>query len=61
MYGWGEIVDKVVMLKISKKGDKGFRIESVPIRKLRLLAVDKHRVWSLEGDFLVLHSGVDSV
>jgi len=49
-------MNKVVMLKVSKKGDKGFRVESVPIRKLRLLAVDKHRFWKLEGDFLVLES-----
>ena len=50
---------KTVMLKVSKKGDKGFRVESVPMRKLRLLAVDNCRVWSLEGEFLVLHSGED--
>ena len=44
------------MFKISKKGDKGFRIESVPIRKLRLLAADNHRFWRLDGYFLVLES-----
>lgn len=44
------------MLKISKKGDKGFRIESVPTRKLKRMASDKHRFWSVEGDFLVLKS-----
>ena len=49
-------MNNVVMLKVSKKGDKGFRIESIPIRKLRLLAADKHRHWKIEGDFLVLES-----
>jgi hypothetical protein len=44
------------MLKVSRKGDKGFQVASVPLRKLRLLASDKHRFWSLDGDFLVLHS-----
>ena len=52
-------MDKVVMLKISKKGDKGFHIASVPSRKLKQLALDTHRSWSLEGlesDWLVLRS-----
>ena len=44
------------MLKISKKGDKGFQVCSVPLKKLQALAADGHRFWSLEGDFLVLHS-----
>ena len=52
----GICMDKTVMLKISKKGDKGFQVCSVPVSKLRLLALDKHRFWSLEGDFLVLKS-----
>ena len=56
VYGWGDCMDKTIMLKISAKGDKGFQVCSVPVRKLRLLAVDKHRFWSLKGDFLVLHS-----
>lgn len=47
---------ETVMLKISKKGDKGFQVCSVPLQKLKKLASDKHRFWSLEGDFLVLHS-----
>ena len=47
-------MEKTVLLKISTR--KGSRIESVPLKKLQLLAVDKHRFWSLEGDFLVLHS-----
>lgn len=49
----------VIRLKISKKGDKGFRIASVPSRKLKRLALDKNRSWSLEGlenDWLVLYS-----
>jgi hypothetical protein len=49
-------MDKTVMLKISKKGDKGFQVCSVPVRKLRLMATDEHRHWKLEGDFLVLKS-----
>jgi len=47
-------MQKTVLLKISTR--KGSRIESVPLKKLQLLAADKHRFWSLEGDFLVLHS-----
>ena len=49
-------MDKTVLLKISKKGDKGFRIDSVPLQKLKVLADDKHRFWFLEGEFLVLKS-----
>ena len=52
----GNCLDKTVMLKISAKGDKGFQVCSVPFKKLKLMAVEKHRFWSLEGDFLVLHS-----
>jgi hypothetical protein len=44
------------MLKISKKGDKAYRISSVPTKKLKELANDQHRFWSIEGDFLVLKS-----
>ena len=49
-------MEKTVMLKISKKGDKGFAVCSVPSIKLKKLALDKHRFWSLEGDFLILRS-----
>ena len=59
VYRQGVGVDNVIMLKISQKGDKGFRIASVPSRKLKRMALDKHRFWSLEGlesDWLVLHS-----
>ncbi len=52
----GYIIMETVLLKISKKGDKGFQVCSVPLQKLKRLAADKHRFWSLEGDFLVLHS-----
>jgi len=47
---------ETVILKISKKGDKGYQVCSVPMQKLRKLASDKHRFWTLEGDFIVLHS-----
>jgi hypothetical protein len=47
-------MQKTVLLKISTR--KGSRIESVPLKKLKSLAADKHRFRSLEGDFLVLHS-----
>lgn len=60
MNRWGNCMINTVMLKISAKGDKGFQVVSVPLRKLRLLAVDKHRSWSLKGDFLILYSGEDS-
>jgi len=49
-------MNKTVMLKISAKGDKGFQVCSVPLKKLKTLAFDNHKSWSLEGDFLVLHS-----
>ena len=49
-------MDKVLMLKISKKGVKGFCVCSVAKRKLDLMAVDEHRCWYVEGDFLVLRS-----
>jgi hypothetical protein len=52
----GNLMDETIILKIAKKGDKGFRIESVPTRKLKRMASDEHRRWSLEGDFLVLKS-----
>ena len=52
----GVVYMETVMLKLSKKGDKGFQVCSVPLQKLKHLASDKHRFWSLEGDFLVLHS-----
>ena len=47
---------ETVMLKLSKKGDKGFQVCSVPLKKMKRLASDEHRFWSLEGDFLVLKS-----
>jgi len=52
----GVVLMETVILKLSKKGDKGFQVCSVPLLKLKRLASDKHRFWSLEGDFLVLHS-----
>jgi hypothetical protein len=52
---------ETVMLKVSKKGDKGFQVCSVPLQKLKRVASLKHRFWSLEGDFLVLHSYGDVV
>ena len=56
VYRWGNLMQETVMLKVSKKGDKGFQVCSVPMKKLNKLASDKHRFWSLEGDFLVLRS-----
>jgi len=49
-----EKIEKTVLLKISTR--KGSRIESVPLKKLKGLALDKHRRWYLDGDFLVLRS-----
>jgi hypothetical protein len=54
--GRGIFLKNTVMLKISKKGDKGYRISSVPTKKLKKLANDQHRFWSIDGDFLVLNS-----
>jgi hypothetical protein len=54
--GWGDLMGETVLLKISKKGDKGFQVCSVPLQKVKRMASDKHRFWSIEGDFLVLHS-----
>jgi len=47
--------DKVSLI-ISKKGDKGFQVYSVPKLKLKQLATKEHRHWRLEGDFLILTS-----
>jgi hypothetical protein len=44
------------MLKLSKKGNKGYQVCSIPLQKLKRSASDKHRFWSIEGDFLVLKS-----
>jgi hypothetical protein len=52
----GYFMAETVILKVSKKGDKGFQVSSVPLQKLKRLASDEHRFWSLEGDFLVLKS-----
>jgi hypothetical protein len=57
----GVFMTETVMLKVSKKGDKGFQVCSVPLQKLKRVASLKHRFWSLEGDFLVLHSYGDVV
>jgi hypothetical protein len=47
-------------LKIVKKGDCGFQICNLSIRKLRRLAGAEHLFWSIESgcfcDFLVLTS-----
>jgi hypothetical protein len=45
---------ETVILKISTR--KGSRIESVPLKKLQKIAQEKHRYWSLEGEFLILRS-----
>jgi hypothetical protein len=50
-------MNKTIMLKVSKKGDKGSQVCSVPLRKLKLVASDNQRhTWQLQGDFLVLNS-----
>ncbi|MCW3984741.1 MAG: hypothetical protein NWE96_12250 [Candidatus Bathyarchaeota archaeon] len=43
---------QTVLLKISTR--KGSRIESLPLKKLQTIAKEKHKFWSLEGDFLIL-------
>jgi hypothetical protein len=54
-YRWGDFTmqDKVSLI-ISKKGNKGFQVYSVPKLKLKKLATKEHRFWRLEGDFLIL-------
>jgi hypothetical protein len=47
-----------IMLKVSRKGVKGYQISSVPLRKLKAGSVLSVRSWSLVGDFLVLHATV---
>jgi hypothetical protein len=47
---------ETVILKVSKKSDKGSVCYSVPVKKLSRMASDKHRFWSLENGFIVLHS-----
>lgn len=44
----------IIILKVSKKGDKGFQICSVPMKKLRRMVYMRNRSWRLKGDFLVL-------
>jgi hypothetical protein len=57
VYRWGGFcLQEKVLLKVSKKGDKGFQVCSVPLVKLKRLASAGHRFWRLEGDFLVLES-----
>jgi hypothetical protein len=55
VYRWGDLSmqDKISLI-ISKKGDKGFQVYSVPKLKLKKLASNEHRNWRLEGDFLIL-------
>jgi hypothetical protein len=55
VYRWGGFTmqDKVSLI-VSKKGDKGFQVYSVPKLKLKELATKEHRHWRLEGDFLIL-------
>jgi hypothetical protein len=45
-----------VMLKVSKKGDKGYCVCSVPLKKLKASGLLKRRLWSLKCDFIVLKS-----
>jgi len=47
---------KVVLLKISLKGKRGYRIESVPMKKLTRLSKERQRWWELQGDFLFLRT-----
>ena len=47
---------KVVLLKISKKGEKGFEISSVPMKKLIKASKERQKWWELEGDFLFLRT-----
>lgn len=49
-------MNKMVKLRVARKGIDGFQICSIPLCKLRLLAVDEHRFWRLDGDFLILES-----
>jgi hypothetical protein len=46
---------KVVLLKISKTG-KGYRIASVPMKKLTKISKERQKWWQLEGDFLFLRT-----
>jgi hypothetical protein len=47
-----------IILKVSKKGAKGFQISSVPVKKLKSASFLDVRSWSLEGDFIVLTATV---
>jgi hypothetical protein len=45
-----------ILLKIAKKGEKGYHVASVPMKKLKRLAKGNQRFWNLEGEFLILQS-----
>jgi hypothetical protein len=46
-----------VRLRIVNRGRGGYRVESLPMRKLlKALAYKKKRWWNVEGEYLVLDS-----
>jgi len=47
---------KVVLLKISRKGEKGFQVCSVPMKKLTRISKERQKWWELQGDFLFLRT-----
>ncbi len=42
------------MLKIRKRGERGYDISSVPMKKLQKMADYRKKRWELKGDWLVL-------
>lgn len=42
------------LLKIRQRGERGFDISSVPMKKLRKMDEFHKKRWELKGDFLVL-------
>ena len=46
-----------VRLRIAKKGDKGFRVESVPMKSLVKLSKGRMRSWKIENEcWLILEA-----
>lgn len=54
--GGEKSMPRVVLLKITQKGEKGFQISSVPMKKLSELAKERFRSWELQGEFLFLRT-----
>lgn len=44
------------ILKIRQRGERGYDISSVPMKKLQKMASFQKRKWEIKGEFLVLEA-----